>query len=287
MIINSYRFGINYTPIYDDVSVIYTLRRPSMTTLWTNAVLKLRRDSDDTTAFVFFDSADIDATITLNSFVSTSSNTTPSTTKLETWIGSSDGFVEEWIGITGDNTIDSDKTAIQTTNATQPLFVNDGKVLLKEGTPYVNFSTSTQWLKANVNTDLNSGNDFTIISNTFSFNATTVQAFLATADANSSRFEMFNDRTATKRIAIIRNDSATNFIDELLVQQNSNAQRYLAVVKDGFDLTAYYDNVLQETETYTGTYTNDALVIGAGQNKTNPLHGGIQEIIIFPSALTS
>lgn len=156
---------------------------------------------------------------------------------------------------------------------------------MKEGTPYVNFSSATQWLSASANSDLAHTADFTVCSNTFSFSASNVQSFLSTADTASDRFEMFNDRTGNDRIALVRNTSPTNFITTLLSTTNNNDQRFLTVTKDSSDLKGYLDDVEQNSVSWSGTYTNDILVLGAGQNKNSPLQGGIQEIAIFPSII--
>jgi len=52
--INDYYF-VYPTKLYDEVSVMYTLRQPEMTRDWTNAVLTLTRSSDNASFYVFFD----------------------------------------------------------------------------------------------------------------------------------------------------------------------------------------------------------------------------------------
>lgn len=273
-------------PIYDGVNVMYTLRRPAMSTLWTNAVLKVRRNQDDATAFVFFDGDAVNDTITLNSLISTSSNTTPGATTLGTWAGANKVNVEQWIGITDDNTIDANKTASQTTLASQPNILNaSGVIVTKDGFPYINFSSATEYLSASANTALAQANDFTVITNSFSFSNSNVQSILSTADTANDRFEMFNDRTVNNRIALIRSTAATNYITTLLTRDDSNALRVQTVVKEGTNLTGYLDDVEQNPVVWAGNYTNDILVLGAGQNKNSPLQGGILEIVIFPDAI--
>ena len=136
---NNLVFDNSASLLYDGVSAMYTLRRPSMSTLWTNAVVKIRRTSDNQTAFLFIDGSSIDDTISLSSLISTSSNTTPSATTLSTWVGSSNAFIEEWLGITPNNTIDNNKTAIQTTTTSQPQLISSGVIITKNGKPSIDF----------------------------------------------------------------------------------------------------------------------------------------------------
>ena len=108
--------------VYDDVSAMYTLRRPDMTILWTTAAIRLTRSSDGQTAYVFFDGDEVDDTITLNSKINTVTNTVPTAVSLGTWLGSDDATVRNWYGITPDNSVDADKVAGQGTVSLQPDF---------------------------------------------------------------------------------------------------------------------------------------------------------------------
>jgi len=221
--------------LYNDISVMYSLRRPGMSTLWTNAVLKVRRDSDNQTAFVFFEnhsSPSINDTITLNSLISTSSNTTPSATLFSAWMGSGTGFVEEWIGITPNNIINNNKIASQTVNLNQPRIANvTGDIFIKNGRAYIHFGFGLlSWLDAPVNTDLGSTNDYTIFTVSFAANpASNQQGVLTTSDSSTERFDISNDRRSNKRIVAIT-DGTFSLNLELLVQQDTDNQRLQTVV---------------------------------------------------------
>ena len=272
--------------LYDDVSVMYTLRRPSMTVFWTNAVAKIRRTSDNQTAFVFIDGSAIDDTISLSSLISTSSNTTPSATTLGTWVGANDAFVKEWIGITPNNTIDSNKIAKQLSSSFQPQLISSGVIITKNSKPTINFLSSTSHLGTNANTDLDSGQSFTILSVVSSNNITNVNAFFNTATATSDRFVLYADRRTQKRIIQLRG-SGSNYFADYLTQQNTVNQKLLTAINDGSNIVSYYNSTIQNTTAWGGSYTNNFLGIGSDSSAQNPLNGTGQEIIIFPSDKTA
>ncbi len=283
---NPYRFG--GVKLYDDASVIYTLRRPAMSNLWTNAVAKIRRTSDNQTAFVFIDGSSIDDTISLSSLISTSSNTTPSATTLGTWVGANDAFVEEWIGITPNNTIDNDKTAIQTTTASQPQLISSGAIILKNSKPAIDFLSDTRYLQAVTNTDLDHGNDITILSVSNNNVLASIGAIMSTTISVSERLVMFNDNRTTKRITRVIN-SGFNADSDYLLQQNTVNQKLLSSVVLGGSksVTSFFNGAEQVTDTWQFIYFNDTLQIGVNQTSLSGLNGTIQEIPIFPSDKTA
>lgn len=281
--------GVVIPILYDDVSIMYTLRRPSMTTLWTNAVAKIRRTSDNQTAFLFIDGSSIDDTISLSSLISTSSNTTPSATTLGTWVGANDGFVEEWIGITPDNTIDSDKTAIQTTTTLQPQLISSGAIILENGSLALDFLGDVRYFLAPANTDLDEGKTFTFltVSNNLDNNSARV---VFSAGTGGDRLTLNVDSRTQKNIVQVIT-GATNAIADYINREQTINQRLLSGVVDGVnkDATPYFQGVIQlASSAWTGAYTNPNFYIGdrLGPVSSN-LNGTLQEIIIFPSDKTA
>lgn len=272
--------------LYNDVSVMYTLRRPAMTTLWTNAIAKIRRTSDNATAFVFIDGSNINDTISLSSFISTSSNTTPSATTLSTWVGANNAFVEEWIGITPNNTIDNNKTAKQTTTGTQPQFISSGAIITKNSKPTIDFLSSSRHLNSNVNNDLDSSSDFTIFTISSNNINTGEGVLISTSNDDNNLLQITNDRRTQKRLTYTRVGGVYTF-SNLLVQQDSLNQRILSLIKVNKNLKGYYNGNFQESNIYTGNYTNNNIFIGARNTAFAFLNGTIQEITIFPSDKTS
>jgi len=272
------------SPLYDNISVVYSLRRLDMTTLWTNACLKIRRDSDNATAFVFFDGSSVDDTITLSSLISTTSDTTPDATTLTTWVGANGAFVERWYGITDDNTISTGKRAIQTTTGNQPKFITTGVIITKNSLPEIDFLSSTRYLDASTNTDLDNGNDFSIFTVSYQDEGTTSTNFtvLVTSLATSNRILLFCDRRTNKKSFRIITPG-TNGEFDLSAQLDSSDQRLLTLITSSSSGTSYLNGASQTTDSWTNSYDNDVFRIGVSSSVGNPLWGGIQEIIIFPS----
>lgn len=275
------------SPIYNGVSVIYTLRRPAMTTLWTNAVLKIRRSLDNTTAFVFFNGSAVNDTISTASFISTSSNTTPDATTLGTWLGANDAFVETWFGITDNNTIDTGKRAIQTTTSLQPKFATAGVLITKGSKIAIDFLAGTRYLEATTNTSLNSGNAFTSLTVSSNNNSSSAGAIWCSSNINNNFIQIINDtRAAQKRLIYVLN--GTYYFSDLLSAQSGTGQKLIsATVDSSKNQTGYFNGAIQNTVAYSGTYTNNAFFIGLREGGTSYLDGTIQEIIIFPSDKTS
>ena len=109
---------------------------------------------------MFFDD---DGNITLNSLISTSSNTTPDATTLATWIGVNDAYAE-WVGITNDNIVDTSKIAVNTTFGKKPKFITNGVIESKNGNSTIDFLSDTRFLDADANIDLDSGKSYTVLS---------------------------------------------------------------------------------------------------------------------------
>lgn len=284
-LIDPYKFASE--KIYDGVSAMYTLRRPAMSNLWTNAVLKIRRSSDSNTAYVFFNGSDVDDTITASSLISTSSNTTPSATILSTWVGTDDAYVETWYGITDDNSIDSTKRARNLTTSEQPQFISGGSILTKNGKPDLDFlTTTTGHLAAVLNSDLNSSNDWTILTVTYNNVSANAGSFFGTHATTITNLRLYTSRSTALRIAQYVNTSVTVYETALLAQQNTSNQKLLTTTLNSGTMESYYNGTFQDTVVTTGAYTNDSVQIGR-RFGTNKLDGGIQEIIIFPSDKTN
>tara|TARA_R110000803_G_scaffold76454_1_gene141055 strand:+ start:6005 stop:7639 length:1635 start_codon:yes stop_codon:yes gene_type:complete len=288
-------FGFLKQPVsglYNDVSAMYTLRRPSTSVLWTNAVLKLRRSSDNQTAFIFIDGNSINDTISLSSFVSTTSNTTPGANQLSSWVGANDAFVEEWIGITPNNIIDGNKTATQTTISSQPQFISSGVIITKNGEPTIDFLSDLRYLQAPVNTDLNNGNNFTLLTvsnnNVITTGVGTILQTTQETTGDNNRVLLFNDNRTNKKSFRIITPSGNAEID-LLLQQNSTNQKVLSLTVNGLSKlgTSYFNSNLQTSDNWGSLYINDGVTIGTGSSGTNFINGTIQEITIFPSDKTA
>lgn len=273
--------------IYSTMTVAYSLRKFEG---WSNAVLKVRRSSDSATAFVFFDGATSSDLITLNSYISTSSDTTPSATTLTSWLGSDNLFVETWYGQTPDNTINTAYKVSRTITAEQSQIATAGVLDTTGGLPRLNFNGSSQGYfngGAGISA-LNTGNQFTILTVSSNNASAGVGAIFCTSLTATSRVTVFNDRRTAKFSFNIHN--GTTAYNALLNSQIDSANQRLVTAVAGTSnlMTAYYNGTAQTTTaTYTGTYTNDEIKIGSNNGGGLPLNGTVQEVVIFPSDKTS
>ena len=265
---------------FDDVTVIYSLRKPSFTTEWTNAVIRLRRSSDNDQKYVFFDSNN---KVSLSSVVSNISDE-PTSTTLGDWVGTDDAYVNFMIGLTPDNTVDPNLTLGQGGSVLQPRFISSGVIETIGGEPKINFLSGTSRLDAPVNNVLDSGNDFTILSVSNNESSNDVGILISTTDDVSNyRFDFLVDRRSVLRAYRFVNDLASTNID-LLSQQDNSSQRLDAIVNVGRTASNYINGDIQsENLSWTGDYVND----GSGRQDSAPLNGSFQEIIIYSNDKTS
>lgn len=272
--------------LFDNTDGIYSVFIPPMSTIWTNALYKVTRSSDNATAYLFADG--LEQSYDNNSFISTTSNTTPSATTLGTWGGTSDITAEEQYCITPDNTIDANKTRKQTTLGVQPRLSIAGTIVTKNGYPTVDYSGGNRYFEAKANPILDSGESYTIFSVTYS-NISGAQAILSTAStsgSNASRLELRGDRT-NLRFIIIRDTTGVNYFSDYLALHDTANQRLLTTVNDGSNIIGYYNKVIQETTAWSGTYINDTLQFGVDRTTSHPVDGGEQFIGLYADAAVS
>ena len=263
--------------IYDDASVVYSLR--NVLNWDNNAVLKITRSSDSAMKYVFFDGQ----TITLNSKVG-DSNTVKSAMSLGTWVGTDDALVEEWIGQINGGVIDNDKILIQSANL-NPRLITNGIIDTKNGLPTLTFLPSTGRMFASVLPALDSGNTFTSLTVSHSDLSSSVNGIFVTGNI-SRGYRLFNDRTANRLGAFIVSTGG-NFAVNLIAQQNNADQRLQTNVVTSSNDDFYFNNTLQESQAWSGSYDNTTFKIGSNVGNVTPLNGSIQEFIIFPSDKTA
>lgn len=284
------RKAIFFTPneqTYDYIGISWSLREIFN---WENAVLKIRRSSDNATSYVFFDGSSPQQFITLSSYISTTSNTTPDTTTLGTWVGSNSAYVEEWYGMTTDGIIDTDYIVNQTTAAKQPRFITSGTIDTKNGKSCLEFISGERYLQ-NVASilDMNSDQTYTIVSVSSCDDTSNKFTVWSTKETGiNSRIFVVNDRQTSKRaVVLVDATTTTSYYADLTSQINSNNQRCLALVHVPGNISSYYNGTLQNSTAYSGGYNNNAFQIGVDAVGTNYLIGQIQEITMFTSNKSS
>lgn len=268
----------------NEVDLAYSIRKFFN---WSNAVLKIRRSSDNQTAYLFFDGeASIDI-ISLNSYISTSSNTTADETTLGNWIGIDDGFVEQWIPQSVSNSINDNLIVSQAVLSNQFKLISSGSLITKGGLPSMSGDTN-DWLKSTSSIPaLDSGNNWTISLVGSKKGSNVIGTAFCTSNSSNLRSVIFLDQRSIKRAGFIQTPSGTYGAD-LLQQQNNTDQRLISVIGNSDQyLTSYFNGSEQSSVNYSNSYINDTVRIGSQFSNLTALNGFIQEVQIYYSDQTS
>lgn len=250
---------------------------------WSNAVLKIRRSSDNATAYLFFDGASSSDLITTSSYISTTSNTTPDTTTFGTWISTNDGFVEEWIAQTPKDIIDNDLITIQTTTSEQPKIVSAGVIVTDNSLPALDFDGTDQLLSTSGKfiPGLDPGENFTVL--TVSSSDINIGSVFCNSDSSNFRFVIFNDKRVNKRNGFIQTASGTFAADNIAQHNTADVKLLSNIVDDAYLIESYHNGTVQTNDTYSGSFNNDRIRIGVQHGGNTKINGRIQEIWIFLS----
>jgi len=280
--INSYRFTTASPTIYDNATVIYSLRNIFN---WNKAILKIRRSSDNAVKWVFFDGV----TITLSSLTGDDRMIKTATT-LGIWIGSDDGFVEEWIGQTHDNILDINKVLFSKIGIQfQPQVVFNGviDVAPSNNLPQIHSNGSDLFLVTDVAiSELDSSNSHTIFTIANLETSGGLGAIFTTEQSTNIRYAGFLDNRVNALISLVQTSSGTSTVNAS-TQLNSTLPRLQTFIHTPNNISGYRNNVFTETTSYSNSYNNNLFRIFTQHGSLTDLVGGIQELVIFPSDKTS
>lgn len=162
--------------------------------------------------------------------------------------------------------------------------IDSGAIVTKQGYPsFINPGTSAA---GNALTELDNGNDFTIIIASSSDTTLSPCATLTTSLNNSDRLTLFTDRRSVKRLSLIRANSTSNFVD-LISQVDSSDLRVIAISVNGTSNTfqSFYNGVFQGSGSFSGTYTNDRFRLGTDFGSNSLLTGYISSVTICDTNL--
>lgn len=277
-------FNKNSSYDYGSILGAFSLRKFNA---WTNAVVKIRRSSDNATAYVFFNGALPYQTITTSSYISTSSPTTPSATTLATWIGSDNGFVETWYLQEPSNSIVTGRAVSQTTTSLQPQIISSGSILTKNGLPAVYFNGSGWFLNSLTTfSELDSGNDMTLLTVASNEASTYLGCVFNSTNNLSEGFGIFMDTRTNKIFGFIL--STTNAEVNYISQQSAGSQLLQSCILDSSrNITGYLNGTSQATASWTGNFTNELFMVGKRYSTSQYFNGYIQEIQMFGSDKTA
>lgn len=262
-IINSFRFQSAPSASYllDSYSSEggYSMRKISSTA--TNCI-RVRRSNDNAEQDIGFVGDELD------------------TTALLAFVGANDGFVTTWYDQSGNG-----RDAFNGFAAPQPRIVNAGVLETKNTKPAIYFND--KWLRYSgqvVPLANNPFSYFTVSSHETANDLGAVFKSYDRAQAGGGDYVLnFHDRRTDKVNFLIR-ASNTPYRADLSVQRNDSNYTLLSGFVDSSNNMSAYDNgATGTTDTYSGTYTSNVLMIGDPTTGSSSfaLQGHIGEVIIL------
>ena len=249
--------------IYPNASSAYSIRLLRGAS-YNNALLRVRRSSDN---------AEVDVFVDTNFQLSLSSNITSRTsgTTLGTWVGANSAFVTTWYDQSGNN-----NNATQASAANQPTIVLSGVLQTNLGKAALQFSGTTSF-----QTTVNWTNLFaTYTVARLNSNALSVQSFYRDNGAvnstgviafNSTRSDTYRVRTSILTLSSI---NSTEF---------GTTTKLITLSSDASNGYAYINNGLRVSNAVSGN-VGTIMYIGAnGAGNTGGIAGPMAEWITYPS----
>ena len=281
-LVNPHRFG-SITPatvVYDNVSAMYTLRKPSMTTLWTKAVIKVYSALASSSVYVFFDT---NGEISNNSLTSTSSYDSASTTTLGTWdVADDDLLLVAWIGINSSNTVDTNTILESSASPKSPILKYGSGVgfVKSNGKNAISFEKSThQEIKVKIPmSELDTVNNFSIMSVAENNLADSKGYYAGNSTSETDGLSLYINTSKSKEIARF-----SPFFMQLKSINLSLNQREALFTNEPVFREAWLNNISQETNKQSTTWNNYGFVLGGSNSEI--FVGKISEIIIMDTSV--
>ena len=261
-LINSYSFQSSPSASYllDTYSSEggYSMRKISSTA--TNCI-RVRRSSDNAEQDIGFVGNDLD------------------TASLLSFVGANDGFVTTWYDQSGNS-----RDAVNATAATQPRIVNSGVLETKNTKPAIYFNDD--WLKYSGQVVPLATNPFSCFTVSSHETANDYGVIFKSRDlvqtGGGTYVYNVRDRRADK--LNLRVNTTSLYRADLSVQRDNSDYTLLSGFVDSSNNMSAFDNgATGTTDTYSGTYTSDAFMIGDPTTTQGSfqLVGHIGEIIIL------
>jgi hypothetical protein len=259
--------GVSY--LLDDypASNAYSVRL--LTNDYTGALVRIRRDSDNSEKDFYPDGSNV-LSMTSEDGAGTS---------LSTWITTDSGYVTTWYDQEGSVDV------TQGSAATQPRVVNAGTLETKGSISCLNFDTTDKLSDATGTSALDSGSSSTVACVTaseLSSGFTYYYQTNATSSVNAVRWGAL-DRRTNKRCLIIYSPGATLNAADMSARIDNQDQRLLIdIVDSSKNMSAFENGNTGGTDSYTGDYTNNELIVG-GNHTTAGGDQRMQEFIVWAS----
>ena len=270
----------------------YGLRK--LRAAYTGAALRVRRDSDDTEADVYFGDRQ---EVGLNSLVSTGGT-------LRDFVGSNSAFVTKWYNQSGNTSTQpgggsfsgfpTAPDAVQTTTSRQPELISSG--VFNRGLKCVTsggFSASGDFLQVNQYRLPNTDDNFSFLFSGVTFDFTGTIGLISNLDNFNDGVEMIGLAGGSYRLAVDSNDEdsasgkPTNV--RMVVSSYYDRSRSSAQGGDGKSMILRVSGVETTMDVNEDKHIgrSDRFRIGCRKINNNPFNGLIREVYVFDSSAGS
>lgn len=207
---------------------------------------------------------------------------------LQSFCSGTNGFVTTWYDQSGNG-----RNATQTTAANQPQIVSSGSVILENGKPTIQ-NTTTNGLKTTSNVDFTSANSLNYFGVFKKTNTSTDNLILEqTTNFNNTTGAIIINNSSSTKIGVTQRvgTGGTDYADNQYNLTFNNRYLFNAlmtknVASSNFS-TIYANNVLlSKTTPYTNTsvsFTSNILSLFSRNGNSIGLFGNYQEVILYPS----
>ena len=247
---------------------------------YTGAAIRVRRDSDDTEADVYFYNQ---KEVTLNSMTSAGST-------LRDFVGSNSAFVTKWYNQSAETT---KPDAVQTTTSRQPELISSG--VFNRGLKCVTsggYSAAGDYLQVNSYRLPNTDDNFSLVMACEVFNFSGAGGLISNLDNFNDGAEMIYLSTAAYRLAVdaYDEDSASGYptYTRTIVSSTYDRGRSSAQGGDGKSMIVRVSGTETTRDVNEDKHVarTDRFRIGCRRINNNPFNGIIREVFVWESAVS-
>jgi hypothetical protein len=238
--------------LYPSAAAAYSLRK--LRNAYTGDAIRVRRASDNTEQNIGF----------VNNVLDTSS--------LTTFCSGTNGFVTTWYDQSGNGYF-----ARETTAANQPQIVSSGNVILQDGKPFIEYTSTNKKLQT---------------TSTFSISSPLQVFFVAKNTRAVANFPYYYDFATNRAICYYADDVTPKGLaafngSQINSGDTSTARGLFDTLFNGSSSAMYKNNSLLVSGNTGSNGASGILYLGSRNNGGQNLTGGFQEFIIYPSNQSS
>ena len=237
---------------YPNAAAAYSLRK--LRSAYTGSAIRVRRASDNTEQDIGFSNNQLD------------------TSSLTTFCSGTNGFVTTWYDQSGNG-----RNARETTAANQPQIVSSGNVILQDGKPFIEYTSTNKKLQT---------------TSTFSISSPLQVFFVAKNTRAVADFPYYYDFQTNRSLNYYADDVTPKGLAAFAGSQinsgdTSTARGLFDSLFNGSSSAMYKNNSLLVSGNTGSNGASGILYLGSRNNGGQNLTGGFQEFILYPSNQSS